>query len=80
MRQSVNQMYNNQIMAKLVLFFQCSLIVAFGQLAAGRAEREVHCQDRERLLAERRGEDEDQAAGQDARTLRRAVQRRHTLR
>ena len=50
----------------------CNVMIlpaAAGQLSAGRAEREVHRQDRERLLAERRREDQDQATGQDARAL-----------
>ena len=59
--------------------YRC-LIAAVGQLSAGRAEREVHGQDRERVLAERRGEDADQAAGQDARALRRTLRRRYALR
>ena len=55
------------------------LPAAAGQLSAGRAEREVHRQDRERLLAERRREDEDQAPGQDARALGGTLQQRNQL-
>ena len=62
------------------LFNLMILPAAAGQLSGGRAEREVHRQDRERLLAERRREDAHQAPGQDARALGGALQQLDQLR